>query len=193
SSTAPSRASPGGATYTFTPVRKMYCSELPFDTVRCGTSSTKTMSQHSLVSAAPACTPTRTTRELCGSMRTERGETLSMAPHDIPLEPAGRNRLSPFSARSQSEREMVAWTGLSVVFVSEKLDATRLEPWARIVTSSGSTSSCAEPRCENPTHTAQRARTVARARPLRSALALLGEREPERCISYGAVRVNTIG
>ena len=56
-------------------------------------------------------------------MRTERGDTVNIAPHDIPLEPAGRKRLSPFSSRSQSERETVACTGLSVLLVSEKLDA----------------------------------------------------------------------
>src|SRR5204862_342216 len=47
SSTAPSSAKPGGATYTLTPVRKRYCSEVPLVDVRCGTSSTKNMSQHS--------------------------------------------------------------------------------------------------------------------------------------------------
>src|SRR6266480_2898905 len=88
---------------------------------------------------------------------------------------------------------MVAWTGLSEVFESEKLDDTRSAPTARIVTSSGSTSSCAEALCENTAPTAQRASTVYRTRPLRSALVLSGEREPECCISYGAVRVNTIG
>jgi hypothetical protein len=39
------------------------------------------------------------TREVCGSIRIERGEALSIAPHDVPLVPAGRKRLSPFSKR----------------------------------------------------------------------------------------------
>src|SRR6266550_440060 len=151
------------------------------------------MSQHSLVSSAPVCTARRTTRELCGSMRTERGDTLSIVPHEFRVEPAARKRLSPFSARSQSEREMVAWTGLSDVFESEKLADTRSVPAASIVTSRGSTSSCAEARCETTAPTAQRASTAYRTRPLRSALALSDEREPDCCISYGAVRVNTIG
>ena len=193
SSTTPSRVSPGGATYTFTPVRKMYWSEFPLEDARCGTSSTKKMSQHSLVSAAAFWTPRRMMREVCGSIRTDRGEALSIAPHDVPLVPAGRKRLSPFSTRSQSCRVIVAWTGASDVFESEKLPDTRLLPAVTMVTSSGSTSSCADARCETTTPTAQRASTVLRTRPLRSAPALSGEREPDLCISYGAVRVKTIG
>jgi len=46
--------------------------------------------------------------------------------------------------RSQSARLIVACTGLSDVLVREKLDAMRLEPGVIIVTSSGSTSSCAD-------------------------------------------------
>src|SRR5256885_16429055 len=103
----------------------MYCSELPLVVLRCGTSSINTMSQHSRVRAASVCTASRTTRDVWGSMRTDNGDTLSICPHDCPVEPAGRNRLSPLSARSQSEREIVAWTAASDVFVREKLDATR--------------------------------------------------------------------
>src|SRR5450756_935486 len=133
-------------------------------------------------------------REVCGSTRIERGETLSMEPHDVPLEPAGRKRLSPFSMRSQSERVIDACTTSPDVFDSEKLAGTRFVPAATMVTSSGSTSSCADAGCETTTPiAAQRASTVPRARPLRSTPALSGERERELCISYGAVRVNTIG
>src|SRR6478752_5115347 len=122
----------------------MYCSELPLVDARCGTSSTKTISQHSAVGGVAVCTARRTPRELCGSTRTESGEMVNMAPHDLPFDPAATKRLSPFSARSQSEREIVACTGLSEVFESEKLAVTRLVPGARMVTSSGSTNSCAE-------------------------------------------------
>src|ERR1700680_100425 len=133
-------------------------------------------------------------REPCGSTRIERGETPRVAPHDVPVDPAVTNRLSPFSRRSQSERVIVACTGLSLVFANEKLAATRFVPAASIVTSRGSTSSCADAGCE-PTApmTAQRASTVPRTRPPRSTPALSGERERELSISYGAVRVNTIG
>src|ERR1700704_875185 len=97
-------------------------------------------------------------REVWGSTRIERGETLRFAPHEGPLEPGARKRLSPFSTRSQSEREIVACTTSSDVFDTEKLAGTRLAPAAIIVTSSGSTSSCADARCENTTPiTAQRA------------------------------------
>jgi hypothetical protein len=131
---------------------------------------------------------------VCGSTRIERGDTLRLVPHEVPLEPAGRKRLSPFSTRSQSEREIVACTTSLDVFVTEKLAGTRLAPAAIIVTSSGSTSSCADARCENTTPiTAQRASTDPRTRPPRSTPALSGERERELSISYGADRVNTIG
>ncbi len=179
SSTWPSRASPGGATYTFTPVRKMYWSELPLTAARWGTSSTKKMSQHSLVSGAAFWAPRRIIREECASTRIESGDALSIAPHDEPLVPEGRNRLSPFSTRSQSWRVIVAWTAASDVFESEKLADTRLLPAVVMVTSSGSTSSCADTGCETTTPTAQRASTVARARPPRSAPAVSGEREQE--------------
>ena len=133
-------------------------------------------------------------REVCGSTRIERGETLSMEPHDVPLVPAGRKRLSPFSTRSQSCRVIMACTGASDVFDSEKLADTRLVAAVTMVTSSGSTSSCADADCETTTPmTAQRASTVPRTRPLRSTPALSGERERELSISYGAVRVKTIG
>src|SRR5919204_2475279 len=121
----------------------MYCSELPLVGVRCGTSSMKTMSQHSRVNAALVCTASLTTRDECGSMRTDSGDTLSICPHDLPVDPAGRKRLSPFSTRSQSEREIVACTGTSDVLVREKLDAILSLPAVRMVTSSGSTRSCA--------------------------------------------------
>ena len=133
-------------------------------------------------------------REVCGSTRIERGETLSMEPHDVPLEPAGRKRLSPFSMRSQSERVIDACTISLDVFDSEKLADTRLVAAVIMVTSSGSTSSCADADCETTTPiTAQRASTVLRTRPLRSPPTLSGERERELSISYGAVRVKTIG
>src|SRR4051812_1777759 len=132
--------------------------------------------------------------EVCGSMRIERGEAVSIAPHDLPLVPEGRKRLSPFSTRSQSWRVIVAWTGASVVLETTKLPDTRFASAVISVTSSGSTSSCAEARCETAIPVAQRASTVIlRTRPLRSAPALSGEREPECFMSYGAVRVNTIG
>src|SRR2546423_11368646 len=171
----------------------MYCSELPLVGARCGTSSMNTMSQHPRASAASVCTPSRTTREECGSIRTETGDTLSIRPHALPVEPAARKRLSPFSARSQSEREIVACTGASDVFVSEKLPATRSLPAVRRVTSSGSTSSCADIDRDITIPIAQRASTVRRTLPLRPTLALSGEQEPEFCINYGAVRVKTIG
>src|SRR5215208_1453526 len=138
----------------------MYCSEFPFAEARCGTSSTKIMSQHSFVSAALLSTARRTTRELRGSTRIESGETLSIAPQEVPLEPAVRKRLSPFSTRSQSERVIVACTGLSDVLDNEKLADTRSVPATTIVTSRGSTSSCADARCEATSPTAQRASTV---------------------------------
>src|SRR5689334_8067331 len=160
----------------------MYWSELPLVAARCGTSSMKTMSQHSRLSAAFVCTPSLTTREVWGSMRTDSGDTVNICPHDLPVDPAGRKRLSPFSTRSQSEREIVACTAASDVLVSEKLAATRSVPGSRIETSSGSTSSCAAAGRETTAPTAQRASTVRRTRPLRSAPALAGEREPEFCI-----------
>ena len=133
-------------------------------------------------------------RELCGSTRIDRGEMPSIAPHEVPVDPEGTNLLSPFSRRSQSERVIVACTGLSDVFANVKLADTRFVPATTIVTSSGSTSSCADAGCEITTPmTAQRASTVPRTRPLRSTPALSGERERELSISYGAVRVNTIG
>lgn len=132
-------------------------------------------------------------RDECGSRRIETGDALSIAPHEVPVLPAGRKRLSPFSTRSQSWRVTVACTAASVVLESEKLPETRLVPAVISETSSGSTRSCAEARCETTTPTAQRASTVPRTRPLRSAPALSDERERELSISYGAERVNTIG
>src|ERR1700730_7654380 len=129
-------------------------------------------------------------RDEWGSTRIERGDTLSIVPHEVPLLPDGRKRLSPFSARSQSWRVMVACTGASLLFESEKLPDTRFGPPTSIVTSSGSTSSCAHARCETTDPiTAQRASTVFRTRPPASTPALSGERERELSISYGAVRV----
>ena len=135
---------------------------------RCGTSSTKKMSQHSFVNGAVFCAPSRIIRDECASTRIESGDALSIAPHDVPLVPVGRKRLSPFSTRSQSCRVIVACTGASDVFESEKLADTRLLPAVIMVTSSGSTSSCADARCETTTPTAQRASTVARACAWRS-------------------------
>src|SRR5580765_7146943 len=134
------------------------------------------------------------TREVWGSTRIDRGETLRLAPQELPVEPAARKRLSPFSARSQSERVIVACTTSLDVLDTEKLAGTRFVPVATIVTSSGSTSSCADAGCETTAPmTAQRASTVPRTRPLRSTPVLSDEREREMSISYGAVRVNTIG
>src|ERR1700737_647289 len=101
-STPPSRVRPGGATYTLMPVRKRYWRELPLTDAGCGSSSTKKMSEHSLLKAEAFWTPSRMIREECGSIRIERGEALSSAPHDVPVVPVGRKRLSPFSARFQS-------------------------------------------------------------------------------------------
>src|ERR1700686_2791412 len=171
----------------------MYWSELPLVAARWGTSSTKKMSQHSLVNGAALWAPRRIIRDVCASTRSESGDALSIAPHDEPLVPEGRNRLSPFSTRSQSWRVIVAWTAASELLESEKLADTRALPAVIRVTSSGSTSNCADARCETTTPIAQRASTVLRTRPLRSSPALAGEREREFCISYGAVRVNTIG
>ncbi|MEA2922861.1 MAG: hypothetical protein QOF07_2833, partial [Bradyrhizobium sp.] len=139
------------------------------------------------------CAPNRITRELCASRRIESGDAVSIAPHYVPLVPEARKRLSPFSPRSQSWRAIVAWTGASDAFESEKLPTTRLLPEVSMVNSSGSTSSCADARCETTTPKAQRASTVLRTRPLRSSPALADEREREFCISYGADRVKTIG
>src|ERR1700675_3706274 len=133
-------------------------------------------------------------REACGSTRIDKDETPRIAPHAVPVDPVGTNWLSPFSRRSQSERVIVACTALSDLFANEKLADMRFVPAARIVTSSGSTSSCADADCETTTPmTAQRASTVPRTRPPRSTPALAGERERELSISYGAVSVNTIG
>src|SRR5258706_8373140 len=150
-SIAPSRERPGGATYTFTPVRKMYCSEFPFAEERCGTSSTKKMSQHSLVNAAPGRRERRTIRVPCGSTRTDRGETPSIGPHEVPVDPAATNRLSPFSTRSQSERGIGACTTLSDGFPNEKLGANPFVPAANNVASTRTTSHRRDADCQ--THT----------------------------------------
>src|SRR5687768_12110412 len=171
----------------------MYWSELPRTPVRCGTSSTKKMSQHSFWSAAAPWTDSRTSREERGSTRTDNGVTVSAAPHDVPVLLAGRKRLSPFSARSQSWRVIVAWTGTSDVLTSEKLPVTLSFPAVGRVTSRGSTRSCAWTGAATRPVTAQRASAVLRTRPLRPSPVGEDERERKRFMSYGADRVKTIG
>src|SRR6059058_1390931 len=159
----------------------MYSSEFPFTSwLRCGTSSMKTISQHSLDGIVSACTVSRTIRELCGSRRTDAGDTRSAAPHDFAVDPGGKKRLTPSSVRSQSEREIVAWTGLSDLLASEIPDDTGLDPVGLIVSSSGSTRSCARASTEIAVPRAKRASTAYRTRPLLSAPANDGEREARR-------------
>src|SRR4026208_2280540 len=89
---------------------------------------------------------------------------------------------------------MVAYTGLSVALVIEKLADTRPLPAVTRVTSSGSTSSCADAGCEITVPiTAQRASTVPRTRPLRSAPARAGGCERDLSIGYGAERGKKMG